>query len=310
MDSEKKYTISDYNKKIFVPHIHFKENLLKEFDHFEMLQEKLISSNSSNHAFWAQDIWDDVKIIKFDSIKQAVKALKSFNIRWVLYSLTNHRRATLIEEQLPQIKIKRLPFPGWSGYPQFGCWTLIEKNTILCSTKCFRNRPLGIYEFEENKTFAPNRAYLKLWEVFTTIEKYPDKGNIAIDMGSSPGGWTWVLQTLGCKVISVDKAPLNNNIALLPNIEYRNQSAFALEPKDFDKIDWLCSDIICYPDKLFNYIKKWVLSGKCKNYICTIKFQGDPDYRTVHDFLSIPGSRVIHLYHNKNEMTWINLNED
>lgn len=303
------YKIEYFNKNIYIPHLHFKDNLKKELTEYEMIYEDMLSAQNDNNILWAQDIWKNVFLIQFDSIKQAVQALKSFNVRWVLHSVSNHRRASLIEEQLPKIKIKRLPFPSWSGYPKFGCWSLIDKNTILCSTECFRNRPLGIYEFEENKTFAPNRAYLKLWEVFTSIDKYPKENDIALDLGSSPGGWTWVLQTLGCKVISIDKAPLNDNISSLPNIDFRNQSAFALEPKEFDKIDWFCSDIICYPDKLFTHISKWVESGKCKNFICTIKFQGEPDYKSVNDFLSIPYSQVIHLYQNKNEMTWIKLTE-
>jgi 23S rRNA (cytidine2498-2'-O)-methyltransferase len=33
--------------------------------------------------------------------------------------------------------------------------------------------------------------------------------------------------------------------------------------------------------------------------------QGEGDYDTPQRFAQIPGSRVIHMYHNKHELTWI-----
>ena len=67
-----------------------------------------------------------------------------------------------------------------------------------------------------SKTAAapPNRAYLKLWEALTLAANMPDgrmprPGELCLDLGSSPGGWSWVLQKLGARVISVDKAPLD-----------------------------------------------------------------------------------------------------
>jgi 23S rRNA (cytidine2498-2'-O)-methyltransferase len=33
--------------------------------------------------------------------------------------------------------------------------------------------------------------------------------------------------------------------------------------------------------------------------------QGEPDFDTPRRFAAIPGSRVVHLYHNKHELTWM-----
>jgi 23S rRNA (cytidine2498-2'-O)-methyltransferase len=170
--------------------------------------------------------------------------------------------------------------------------------------------PNGAFVFEENKTDAPSRAYLKLWEALVRLQKLPQKGETCLDLGSCPGGWTWVLQTLGAKVISVDKAPLAPNIAALPNIEYVQQSAFALEPKDMPPVDWLFSDIICYPEKLLRLVENWRKSGKVKHMVCTIKFQGETDHEAVRKFLAIPGSEAFHLYNNKHEVTWAFINKD
>jgi 23S rRNA (cytidine2498-2'-O)-methyltransferase len=35
--------------------------------------------------------------------------------------------------------------------------------------------------------------------------------------------------------------------------------------------------------------------------------QGEPDFETTRRFAAIPGGAVIHLCHNKHELTWINV---
>ena len=42
-------------------------------------------------------------------------------------------------------------------------------------------------------------------------------------------------------------------------------------------------------------------------FVCTIKFQGETDHKTVDAFAKIPGSRLLHLHHNRHELTWIKL---
>ena len=37
----------------------------------------------------------------------------------------------------------------------------------------------------------------------------------------------------------------------------------------------------------------------------TLKFQGETDFETAARFAAIPGSRLVHLHHNKHELTWI-----
>jgi 23S rRNA (cytidine2498-2'-O)-methyltransferase len=41
--------------------------------------------------------------------------------------------------------------------------------------------------------------------------------------------------------------------------------------------------------------------------VCTLKFQGPTDHETARRFAAIPGSRLMHLHHNKHELTWIKL---
>jgi 23S rRNA (cytidine2498-2'-O)-methyltransferase len=96
----------------------------------------------------------------------------------------------------------------------------------------------------------------------------------------------------------------------MPGVSFIRHDAFTLRPEDIGPVDWLFCDVICYPPRLFEWIEKWLRSGFCRNYICTIKMQGPPDpsgpaFETVRRFAAISCSQVVHLYHNKHELTWI-----
>jgi 23S rRNA (cytidine2498-2'-O)-methyltransferase len=188
-----------------------------------------------------------------------------------------------------------------------GSFTLFDEGTLVYSAECTSLFPDGEPEFIENKTDPPSRAYLKLWEFFTLRQAAPRAGETVIDLGSSPGGWTWVLDQLGANVISVDKAPLAESLKLSSRVKYLNESAFALEPV---KVDWLFSDVICYPERLLELVQRWRAAGAARNFVCTLKFQGPTDFAVIDEFLKIPGSGVTHLNANKHELTWFLLTPD
>ena len=48
----------------------------------------------------------------------------------------------------------------------------------------------------------------------------------------------------------------------------------------------------------------WLESGQVKQFIVTIKLQGETDFKAIEPFQKIPGARVMHLYHNKHEVTF------
>jgi len=162
-------------------------------------------------------------------------------------------------------------------------------------------------EFAENKTAPPNRAYVKLWEALTLAGVRPTPEELCLDLGASPGGWSWALHETGARVIAVDKAPLDPKIATLPRLTVLQQSAFALTPQDVGPVDWLCSDVVCYPQRLLALVRRWLDSRLARRFICTIKFQGETDHAAAREFAAIPGSRLMHLHHNKHELTWIKL---
>ena len=135
----------------------------------------------------------------------------------------------------------------------------------------------------------------------TRIGAWPVAGDVCLDLGASPGGWTWAIAQLGARVIAVDKAPLAPEVAAMPGVEMRQESAFALAP---EPVDWLFSDIVAYPDRLLALVQRWIEAGAPRRIVCTLKFQGGTDHAAAEAFAAIPGGRVMHLSHNKHELTF------
>ncbi len=264
----------------------------------------LLVEGAAAPAAWAANSWLAPQTIAIASIAAGATKLRALQRNWALYACRLHRRAHLIEEQLPHVSAKPLVFPKPAPTAPLGSWTLLDENTMLAAPRCSSPFPNGEVQFVEDRMAPPNRAYLKLWEALTLLGRQPGPGERCLDLGSSPGGWTWVLQSLGARVISVDKAPLAPAIAKLPGVEFRRTSAFALAPAEIGPVDWLFSDVVCYPARLFALVERWLESGLARNLVCTLKFQGATDHATIRHFAAIPGSRLMHLHHNKHELTW------
>jgi 23S rRNA (cytidine2498-2'-O)-methyltransferase len=273
----------------------------------EVFGDLVLTDGPEKPPAWVANIWRDPVRIPIASIGDGVKKLKAIQRNWAFYPIGHHRRAALIIEQLPKVSAKPLAFGTKAPKASLGSWTLIERDVILASPNCSSAFPNGEVNFVEDRQSAPSRAYLKLWELFTVLDILPKKGDLCLDLGATPGGWSWVLQQLGANVICIDKASLDPRIVALPGIEYRKESAFGLEPKDIGPVDWLFSDVVCYPKRLLTLVQKWMKAGTVKNFACTIKFQGETDFETIEEFKAIPGSRLMHLYHNKHELTWVKL---
>lgn len=258
-------------------------------------------------AAWAQNVWLNPDYIPIASIKDGVNKLKAIQRNWACHSVAHHRRAALIQEQLPKVSARPVEFGASTPTAPLGSWTLLEPGLILASPACSSPFPHGEVRFVEDKTNPPSRAYLKLWEAFTLAGKRPGPDELCLDLGSSPGGWSWVAATLGASVFSVDKADLAPNVAAMPNVEHCTGSGFGLDPRHCGEVDWLFSDMACYPDRLYQLVTRWMELGQCRNFVCTLKFQGETDHQTARSFAAIPDSHLVHLSCNKHELTWMKL---
>ncbi len=275
---------------------------------FSSPQICIISSDAPSTLLrfsWVQFEWGEVEEIKCDSISKSSRYLASKGKRWKHLTINAHRRGELIFQNLNQYRDTEINFWGPNQFTESHCFGLLSNEQIIFSKKASLF-PGGDIKFIEDKKNPPSRAYLKLWEVFTRFEVLPTANSTCLDMGSCPGGWTWVLAQLGNSVTSVDKAPIDKKLLQNPLVKFKQESAFAINPNDFDdRLTWFFCDIICYPAKLYELVIRWLEAIPSLGFVCTIKFQGETDFKTLKKFQNIPNSKVIHLFHNKHELTWI-----
>jgi len=266
----------------------------------------VIAAGPAQTSVWAENIWYEVESVHAPSIGIAAKELKSRQRNWWPYAWHLHRRHALIQEKLPHVAANPLRFPNAKPLSTLGSFALLDEQTLLLASRCSSPFPNGAPAFAEpSSPLPPSRAYLKLWESFTRLGVQPKPGERCIDLGASPGGWTWVLAHLGVEVTGYDRAPLDPSLLAMPNVRGVIGDAFQTKPEKIGAIDWLFSDVICYPERMLAHIQEWRASGLCKNYVCTIKFQGDAHYGVIAELLRIEGSQLMHLHCNKHELTWV-----
>lgn len=256
---------------------------------------------------WAQNIWHEPQLIDYRSVGEAAEKLRALQGLWAYLPYACVRRGELIAKKLPYFMPK--PFSFMAPLPKafLGSWTLLNEKTLLCAPKCSSSFAHGEVRFLETKE-PPSRAYLKLWEFFMRIGKWPGKGDECLEVGASPGSWTWVLQSLGANTIAIDRAPLAPEIAEKPCVTFFKRDAFSIRPSDFPNTQWIFSDLVCYPRKLLAWLRPWL--SRDVHLVCTLKFQGKEDYGVLEEFSNIEGSGLIHLFHNKHELTWYRLIRD
>lgn len=278
----------------------FEEQLAAELGSAERYGRLFLSSEAK--PLWVQNVWHEPKVLSFTSVSDAAKKLRELGSLWAFYPHKLVRKGTLIQEKLPYFSQKPLPFPCKLPSAPLGSWMLLDEGTLLAAPVCSSPFPHGEPRFLETKV-PPSRAYLKLWELFTLLGKAPNQSDLCLEIGASPGSWTWVLNQLGARVIAVDRASLAPEI--IPH-SFLKQDAFALEP--MQEVAWLFSDAACTPEKLLRWIEKWLSAKAPAHMVCTLKFQGKTDYAIAREFEKIEGSLSLHLSHNKHELTWIRIN--
>lgn len=264
--------------------------------------------------YWASAVMLNPCIAQFTSIGNAASILRSIQRNWASIPYTLFRRTALIQEKLPYINTKPLSFPAVIPHSKMGLYTLLDEHTMLYSAETTSTLPCGRLSFIEDREGPPSRAYLKLQEALTYFismlhSPLPNESSVCLDAGACPGGWSWVLRGLGCKVIAVDREPLQRDLMCDSNITFICHDAFTIPPKEIGKCDWVLSDVACYPKRLLEWVKKWIDSGLASNMICTIKIQGKVDYTLINEFASLPNSIVLHLNANKHELTFLHRKE-
>lgn len=257
-------------------------------------------------SYWHRNLWLDPVVLPAPSVSEAATALRGLGTLWTPRPQDRFRRHTLIQEKLPRFAPKPRAFPFTPPTGALGAWTLRDEATVWATPHTSSPFPGGNPLLVGNKEDPPSSAYRKLQEALVLSGTWPGPEALCLDAGSCPGGWTWVLAELGATVHSVDRSPLDPRLLSRKNVKFRTGNAFALKPGDFGALDWFCCDVICYPQKLWTWLEPWLAAGTVAHFVVTVKFKGkEIDWETLDRFAAVPGSRLVHLHHNKHELTWL-----
>lgn len=277
----------------------------KNFRYLNKFSNLLLSTEAAIEHL-SLNTWLNPQLIRFKSISDAAKKLKSIQKNWIHVPNVNFRKAQLISDQLAPIKAKVISLAKPIPDSPIGHWTLISDDTMIAASACTSKVPNGIYNFEENKE-PPSRAYLKLWELFKRIGFIPNPESTCLDLGASPGGWSWVLSNLTNEVISIDKSPLINLDK--KNIRFVKHDILKTDWHKFiDKIDWIFCDAALDPDKIIPIIDRIIKDYPKISFVCTLKQKGCTLTKETNRLLYCRNSKVISLYNNKHEFTWYRIN--
>ena len=163
----------------------------------------------------------------------------------------------------------------------------------------------GFNNVEDDKK-APSRAYRKIVEAQLLLGTSISEGELLVDLGACPGGWTYIARKNGARVIALDRSPLDEILMNDEQVTFLKADAFKYRAEE--KVDWVVSDIISAPDRILELMDYWVLGNNCTHFIFTIKFQGDEGYGILEKFKKVAREcnfQVIlkQLNANKNEVT-------
>jgi 23S rRNA (cytidine2498-2'-O)-methyltransferase len=268
---------------------------------------------------WSDDVGVRAEISTFKSIGEARRCLADqagSHRTWRSIPRGFVRRGALLQDQLYR---KKWQAPrGWAEEESRdqllkfdrGAFFWLDVQHLLWSPEFRELAPEGNWSFIEDRVNPPSRAYLKLWEWSWRSAHRPKAGDRVLDLGASPGGWTWALLEAGCRVVTLDRTS-----ELDPRVRQRIESAhlgdaFDLSSWPEGKWDWVTCDVIAAPERSLRLIEE--LRERNQRFVITVKFKGipeGPDLKSILRQLDDRRVRAQRLWHNKHEITvWMDRN--
>lgn len=99
----------------------------------------------------------------------------------------------------------------------------------------------------DTSTEVISRAYFKLKEGLLWSGLPVEAGDVCAEIGSSPGGACQLLLEKDCRVIAVDPAELEEDIAMHENLTHIRRRGHEVKRRDFREAKWLFADISMVP---------------------------------------------------------------
>ncbi len=154
----------------------------------------------------------------------------------------------------------------------------------------------------------PSRAARKVEEALAWIGVAPGPGEVCVDLGAAPGGWTFVLAERRARVIAIDPAKLRPDIAARKNVHHIPGNAFTYTPEE--KIDWLFCDMAYRPLEVAALLAKWGRKRWARMVVANIKLPMTKKAEILARIRKIMTSegewkhlRTKQLYHDRDEIT-------
>ena len=170
---------------------------------------------------------------------------------------------------------------------------------------------------------APSRSTLKLAEALLELLTEPERlqlrpGRRAVDLGASPGGWTYQLVQRGMKAIAVDNGPMDPALLEGGLVEHLRADGFTFRPRH--PVDLLVCDMVDKPARVVDLIARWFERGDCRMAIFNLKLpmkRRFDELQLAREILQTRLSRlggtwrirVRHLYHDREEVSCLVIRE-
>lgn len=154
---------------------------------------------------------------------------------------------------------------------------------------------------------APSRAAMKLEEALDVLGLEPSRGEVCVDLGAAPGGWTQRLLARGAKVIAIDPANMAEELRTHPKLQHVKASAFGFTPDE--SVDWLFCDMAWRPLEVAQMLARWGRKRFATLLVANIKLpmnDKNPVLFRVRHTLEEGGwklSWMRQLYHDRDEVT-------
>jgi 23S rRNA (cytidine2498-2'-O)-methyltransferase len=138
--------------------------------------------------------------------------------------------------------------------------------------------PLGEVEPATDKS-APSRAFAKLVEAQARFGRGIHPEESCVDLGASPGSWTYVAVNQGGRVLSIDRSPLREDLMRHSQVQYQQADAFRFTPSA--PVDWLLCDVIAPAGRSAELLLHWLRRGWCRHFVVTLKLKDDGGPETL-----------------------------
>ncbi len=156
----------------------------------------------------------------------------------------------------------------------------------------------------------PSRAARKVEEALAWIGVAPGPGEVCVDLGAAPGGWTYVISERRANVIAIDPAKLRPDILARKGVRHIQESAFTYAPDE--KIDWLFCDMAWRPLEVAALLAKWGRKRWARMMVANIKLPMTKKAEIlarIRKILISEGEwkhvRTKQLYHDRDEITLV-----